>query len=416
MIWNNGPLRSEFPAAPGAGGGDPHPHADEELRFDEADFKPMALPREGQSEPAPASETPPAPAPAKQKKVFERRSTEGLKNFTRLVTRPETTYAASAAVTGVPSEASISVHGDSAPKYGRLKESGNIGYRPNRLHNVLNEIWVHSPLKWIDAGPIRQAVLLSLLLGALGGLGFLFWKLHSDSKTAEQAVADSRPGDAMPTQEEVLGRQQKIHESVGALLKAADWRSMLPNVYDPSGAAETNLRRYYEEWKLTTPAIDAWSVGIPEIVGGEWWFPVTMKETGGETMVIQVMEAPGGGRIDWQNFVAFGSMPWRQFMEEKPASATAMRVRVNESQRFSGKYQQTTFKAFSIRHRHGLEAITGYARTGTREEQALTRLTSVGTWHQVHLFLQFEPDANAPNTVLISGLRTDSWLDAQLLK
>ena len=67
MIWNNGPLRSEFPAAPGAGGGESHP--DEELRFDEADFNPIALPREAPAQPAPASETAPAPAPAKPKKV-----------------------------------------------------------------------------------------------------------------------------------------------------------------------------------------------------------------------------------------------------------------------------------------------------------------------------------------------------------
>lgn len=414
MIWNNGPLRSEFPAIPGAGGSDPP--RDEDLRFDETEINPMALPREAPVMPATGSDPAPAPAPAKQKKVFERRSPEGLKNFTRFVTRPETTYAASAAVSGVPAEASIPVHGDSAPKFGRLKETGNLGYRPNRLHNVLNEIWVHSPLKWIDAGPIRQAIGLSLLLAALSGLGFLFWKLHSDARMAEKAVEDSKSASAPATREEVLGRQQKIHESVGALLKAADWRSMLPNVYDPNGAAEMNLRRYYEEWKLTTPSIDSWSVGIPDIVGGEWWFPVTMKETGGETMVIQVMESQGGGRIDWQNFVAFGSMPWRQFLAEKPAAATAMRVRVNESARFTGKYQQPAYKAFSIRHRNGLEAITGYARTGTREEQALTLLTGIGAWRQVHLFLQFEPDAAAPGVVLISGLRTDSWLDAQLLK
>lgn len=82
-----------------------------------------------------------------RKKPLEKR-TGAVPNFKRLMTRPQTTYSAHAALDQARAESPVDMGkiDSGSMQFGKIHPHAAPDYRPNRLFRVLDGIYTHSPL------------------------------------------------------------------------------------------------------------------------------------------------------------------------------------------------------------------------------------------------------------------------------
>lgn len=365
-----------------------------------------ALPREMPSDQA-TSPSPDSPVkgPHGNRVPFDRKSGEGIKPFTRFITRPETTVAANTATDISPSERVISPQ-QPGPTFGKLKSNEELNYRPNRLQNVINDTWTYSPLTWLDKlGRVRFITGLVIICGIIAGV---LWKFGTEVKRqqdrAEPLVVEAAPEDHAP-------RQAAIRRAFESYLAARDIAEKLPKVLDPQ-RIESRMKDFYGHRAEKDPAVPSFEVSLPVRAAGEWWFKLEFPGPEGRKSTVLMKETPTGGQLDWENFVAYGSMPWARFTAEKPAAPQSLRIQLKQASHFAGKYTDADYLSFEIAHRSGPPTLHGYALRNSRAGQELAKMPASDDWHAMNLYLKWEPDAAAPGSVLVSDVIRNNWLDA----
>ena len=338
---------------------------------------------------------------------LERKSGDGTKPFTRFVTRPETTVSASHASGRAPSERVIPSLSTDIPAFGKIRDQQEPEYRSSRLQNVMDATYTHSRLGWIDNLGYVKTIAVAAVLTI--GTSIIMWPYlkevlrKRDSWIAPVAAVTFLPSDDV--------RQSAIRRAFDAYLSAPYLAGKLPWVLD-SKRVESRMKDFYELRLEKDPAMISYEVSAPIRAGAEWWFTLDCKARDGNISTVLMKETPSGGELDWENFVAYGSMPWEKFHTSRPTSPQSMRIRLRKSETFSGKYTREDYLAYEISHRSGPPTLLGYAAKSSRSGQLLADDPGLNEWKPVNLYLNWESDAGAPNVVLIGDLIRNNWLDA----
>lgn len=343
---------------------------------------------------------------------LERKTTEGLKPFTRFVTRPETSVAANLAADQPPERASTPPpSGTAGTSFGKIKSAGeDPTYRPNRLQAVMDEAWTHSRLRWIDQlGKVGTGVLITVVGLGIGALLYSFSREVQRHNAA--AVADVAPTEILPSDDV---RQAGIRRAFDAFLAAPDTAAKLPYVLEPQ-RVEARMKEYYHIRGAKDPAVRGYAVSAPMRAAGEWWFLLEWTSADGSASTVLMKETAQGGQLDWENFVAFGSMPWAEFVSKKPTDSQSMRVRLRSSQVYSTAWPEEIWAAYEFAHRDGPPVLTAFAKRASRHGQWLAALPQGPAWQATNLYLRWGqpsgPEAGAA-VVEITDLIRNNWLDS----
>ncbi|HEX2750680.1 MAG TPA: hypothetical protein VHM91_21930 [Verrucomicrobiales bacterium] len=353
------------------------------------------------------AETENAPPPEERvprKNNLEHRASGQPLQFKRLL-RPETIIASNVAAERARAEspASLDSVDHTAMQFGKIHAYGTPGYRPNRLFRVLDSIYKHSPLRWMDfieRGGVRF-VAVTLILLTVGG--FVVWRIY-DSLAKEE---ESGPKVPTLTSAERIERGKK---AVQEFMAAQTIEARLPLVIDPDRAGP-RMKEFYAA-KGEDPKITNWEVGAPMNGKQGVWLPLLFQDSAGRKAMVVIEETGKGCRIDWENFVAYGEMPWQEFCRSAPSTAKTMRVRLRQVDVYGGAYTQDKYQSYEIEHRSGLPRLVGYVdRAGRSVQRILEVVKGDGTWQSAQLYLQFDTRAGGENQVLILDIVRNRWQD-----
>ena len=341
-----------------------------------------------------------------RKKPLEKRSGQAP-NFKRLFTRPETAFTANAALDQARAESPASMekieHG--SMQFGKIHPHSSPDYRPNRLLRVLDGIYTHSPLKWLDFVDRTGARFLAgLLLFIIVG-GVVAWRYFGSFAGRDSTSAGGAKSAALSTSERV----ERGRAAVKEFLAAQTIEARLPYVLDPGRTVE-RMRQFYDTMQGRNPATVEWEVGEP--VPGEHgaWLPFTFKDTAGRKVTVVMGEDDSGCRIDWENFVAFGEAPWQEYCRTRPSTPKSLRVRLRRVEKYEGTYAKENWQSYEIEHRSGPPALLGYASRTGRTGQALDELVSGEGWQAALVYLRFDAGASGGLVVIDDVIRT-RWQD-----
>ena len=342
----------------------------------------------------------------RRKNPLEKRTGPPLNEFKRVV-RPQTALAASAAVDHAKAESPLSLDENDGPEFGKVHASiATPDFRPNKLHGVLDSAYKHSPLRWLDF--FEKFSLRGLVLGVLtvGLVSFTVWK-YFGSLGNDIAVAP-------PDQPVVKGlsaseRMERGKKAVEEFIRAQTNEARLPLVMDPD-RARPRMEEFYGAMGGQNPNVVSWEVGAPVGSKNGDWLPFTFTDTTGRKVTVALGETAVGCIIDWENFVAFGEMTWKEFCRTKPAKPQAMRVRLRKTERYGGSFTKEAWQSYEVEHRSGAPALVGFVSRTGRFAQALDELVSGERWQCALVYLRF--DAAAPDgVVLIDDVVRSRWQD-----
>ncbi|HWB03537.1 MAG TPA: hypothetical protein VG796_10975 [Verrucomicrobiales bacterium] len=374
---------------------------------------PKEKPREPQPEPPrPAAREVTAPVPTKEpderavpkKANLEHREPAQPYQFKRHI-RPETAMAAHAAVERARAESPAPLESvdHTAMQFGKIHPSATPDYRPNRLFRVLDSIYTHSPMRWLDfieRGGVRFVAVSAILL-IVGG--FIAWRFY-DSLVEKEDTTGSKAVALTPEE-----RVERGKKTVQEFLAAQTIEARLPLVIDPDRAA---LRmKQFEENKGQEPNVTAWRVEPPVTDKQGIWLPFIFQDSAGREVRVVIEETDKSCRIDWENFVAFGDMLWPEYCRSKPTTSKSMRVRLRQVERYEELYPKEKYQSYEIEHRSGAPKLTGYAERAGRTGQALAEVVKAEQWQNAQLYLQFENSDEGNFNVIIRDIVRSRWQD-----
>ena len=338
----------------------------------------------------------------------------GDAKFNRFITRPETAMAAHVAVGNSKSESPVPTElvGQDAMSFGKLHRtvSAAPAYRPNKLFNVLDSIYTHSPLKWLDTiertGP-RLIVGAVMALIVISGVVWIYVQsLSTNATTAsgEKAAPKLSAGERVERAKLAL---QKLMQDMG---NAQSINDRLPLVSSPDQASE-KMEQYYGQQQGKDPKIVSWSIGSPVPGPQGDYLPLTVEDSTGTTVTLVMEETDSGVRIDWENLVGFGEQNWQDYCARRPIPPTSMRVQIRKSDRYDGIYNDQKWQAYEMEHRSGPPRLLSYVSRSERVSQDIAEACADGQWHAFNLYLRFETGAGGDQLVVIDGIIPTRWQD-----
>lgn len=331
---------------------------------------------------------------------LERKSGDQLKRFTRVVSRPEAVPAAplDRAVEGVTSVSREALQ--------KRHPAEQAVYSVNRLQTVIDDVWTHSELTWLDhLGKVRSLLLGLGFVGALSVLVVYFSREVRRQKGADgptAAVAEVLPSDEV--------RQAAVRRAFDTFLRAAGPEGKLPWVLEPQ-RVESRLKDFYEIRREKDPVVASYEVSSPVRAAGEWWYTLACLGADGSRFTAVAKETRAGAQVDWENFVAYGSLSWEEFLATRPTAPQSLRVQIRPSDRYVGKYGAGEWSAYEVSHRSGKGTVLGYVPRASRTGQLLAGLSAGTAWQAANLYLRWEAQAGAPGCVVISELIRNQWID-----
>ena len=353
----------------------------------------------------PPAETREVESRKRKKNPLEKRTGPPLNEFKRVV-RPQTSLAASAAVDHARAESPLSLETDT-PEFGKVHDTiATPDFRPNKLHGVLDSAYKHSRLRWLDY--FENVSLRGIVLGVLtvGIVVFTGWKYFGSLGTDVAVAPSDQPVVKGISAEERVARGKKAVEE---FIKAQTNEARLPYVMDPD-RARPRMEQFYGAMGGQNPNVVSWEVGAPVGSKNGDWLPFTFTDTTGRKVTVAMGENATGCLIDWENFVAFGEMQWKEFCRTKPSQPQSMRVRVRKTERYGGSFTKEGWQSYEVEHRSGAPALVGFVNRKERFAQELDELVTGERWQCALVYLRFDPAA-PEGVVLIDGIVRARWQD-----
>lgn len=338
---------------------------------------------------------------------LEKRNTAPLNEFKRVV-RPQTALAASAAVDHAKAESPVPLEAveRDAMEFGKVHNAtATPDFRPNKLHSVLDSAYKHSRLRWMDwVDRVGPWVIIGTVL--LLGVG-VFFALRIINTPGEGAATTQ-----IETGVKTLSAADRIARgktAVEQFIQAQTNEARLPLVMDPE-RANARMAQFYGEGGRN-PSIVSWDVGKPVGSKNGDWLPFVFTDGAGRSVTVALGETATGCIVDWENFVAYGDMPWQEFCRTKPTAAKALRVRLRRAERYQETFPKEAWQAWEVEHRSGGPVLTAYASRAGRSAQALEELVKGENWQCALVYLRFDPAAPQEGVVVIEDIVRTRWQD-----
>ncbi len=159
-----------------------------------------------------------------------------------------------------------------------------------------------------------------------------------------------------------------------------------------------------------SPNDELLSVNSGEIVfDGKFVSSVLRTKNMGDRSIVFEMK----GRellIDWESWTEWSSMPWEQFLKEKPTAPQEFRVYLEDATYFNFDFSDDTkWRCLSLKSGNGEHVIYGYVPVGSLLESQVADNQISGNKGSITLELKFLENAQSSNQVLIEKFIKKGW-------
>lgn len=267
-----------------------------------------------------------------------------------------------------------------------------------------------------DAG--RQQRRLVMALGVLTVvllvivMGILFTRSGSLAPPAPQASTATGPQReaAILEMQSAAEFRGKVWEVVTRFCSAETVDDLLPVVRDPARVGPL-MREYYSNGRPWTP-IPVGKVPDPsEFETDKNWtaFKLPLPEFRSRSMAVE--ETAHGFKVDWESFVAYSDISWKELREKRPKTPTLLRTIVRITEYYNLDYPSSdTHRCFQLTDEGRENVIYGYVKHGSAVEKQMQDLMMNSVDVHAVLRVAYPAKSTANNQVDIVEVIAKGWI------
>ncbi len=192
-------------------------------------------------------------------------------------------------------------------------------------------------------------------------------------------------------------------------LNAGNVDEMLGTVRKPE-VAGSRMRKFYPEGKIEASGLSQFNSGAGLVTRGKLHsFPVLTRDH--EERSLAFIETPQGLKIDWESWVGWSEIPWREFLANKPAGSHVFRVILTSVDYYNfGFSDDQKWQSYRLESPDREHTVYGYVEKNSALDAKL-RPTADGQSILMTLALKFPPDAPSDSQVEIERLVCEGWVE-----
>lgn len=261
-------------------------------------------------------------------------------------------------------------------------------------------------LTWILAGVGGLLVLI-----VAGVLAALYGGGESPAPTVPAVAAGSPVAgaqkEAAPTRSEP-SLEGHAETMARAFLEARQVAQLLPLVRHPELAAK-RMARLHPDGTVAAPGLADFNLDSDVIRHGDI-ATVRVRTLDFQEKVMAFALTPDGWKVDWESWVAWSDLPWKEFRAKKPSSPGTYRVRVKDVEYYNRSFSdESKWKSFLLETPEGIDTFYGYLPRDSTFAAKLRPNPDQPAAPFV-LSLRFPENAEADNQVLIESILAEGWV------
>ena len=212
--------------------------------------------------------------------------------------------------------------------------------------------------------------------------------------------------DPQRTEAELISEAEALARK---FLNASTVDEMLGTLRNPD-LAESRMRAFYPEGKIEAPGMSQFNSGAALVTRGKLHsFSVLTRDH--EEKSLAFIETPQGLRIDWESWVGWSDIPWKEFLSTKPAGSHVFRVILASVDYYNfGFADDTKWQSYRLESPDGEHSVYGYAEKNSPLSAKL-RPSAGDQAVLMTLALKFPPDARSGSQVEIERLVCEGWVE-----
>jgi hypothetical protein len=258
------------------------------------------------------------------------------------------------------------------------------------------------------AAPRRRSwplPLTGLLAVASVILWFAIWKMRS---VADSPVSVTRTGSEV--YEQAKAEATTVEQVIRGFVEAATPAERFQWVSDGERIKEA-FHRFYETRPVVPIKVKAFLAIMPtELNGRKLYLSKFEDEAGDPDYVILTLEDKGY-RVEWESTMAYGELDWESFCAELPQRNVEMRVYLEWSNHYDGKYDTPVkYQSFYLTHPSSDKGIYAYVPRDSLVWERIKTSTIPGGKSPVNLLLTFESDAEPRDSALVVDFLHKHWI------
>lgn len=194
---------------------------------------------------------------------------------------------------------------------------------------------------------------------------------------------------------------------VRKFLQAGSVEELLPLVREPA-RAEPRMRKLHPDGKVTAP-------GMAEFKPDELLerqgkvATIQIRDRTFQPRLISLVETPGGLKVDWEAWVGWSEISWKDFSEKRVKTPTLFRVVLEPVDYYNfGFSDETHWVSYRLSTLDGELVLYGYTERGSELDGRIRPAPEVGRVNAT-LMLKFPEQAETSSQVLIDGWLGNCW-------
>jgi len=194
-----------------------------------------------------------------------------------------------------------------------------------------------------------------------------------------------------------------------AFLEADTVEKMLPLVREP-GRLDERIRSYYPGGKVSAPGMSAFNTSGTIAYRGKL-ASVSVRTGDFAERQIAFVRSVGGMKIDWESFVGWSEMPWKQFIEGKVTRPVLFRASLKLLDYYNFSFaDENRWQCYELRSPNGEHVLYGYVQKESLLDSRLRPMEATSS-RMVTLKLRFPTEDSSKNQVIIDSMIADGWLE-----
>lgn len=212
--------------------------------------------------------------------------------------------------------------------------------------------------------------------------------------------------DANRSEADLVGEAESLARR---FLNATTVDEILTTVRNPQ-VTETRMREFYPGGKIKASGMSKFNSGSGLVTRGKLYsFPVVTRDQ--EERSLAFIETPEGLRIDWESWVGWSDIPWKEFLSTKPTASHVFRVTLDSVDYYNFEYSDDTkWQCYRLESPDKEHAVYGYVERGSALDVKLRPNAGESTVPMT-LALKYPPDPKSDSQVEIERLVSEGWVE-----
>ncbi|MCB1098756.1 MAG: hypothetical protein KDN22_24500 [Verrucomicrobiae bacterium] len=266
--------------------------------------------------------------------------------------------------------------------------------------------WDYMP----SIGNIRLERRLLILIAIVGIPGIIAISYFLLQEHESDVLLETKPEEKPTNLRSWPEAKDAVEKTIRSFVEAPSWQEKLDFICSPE-RVKNYVQDYYENQKPPPIEIRSFRKVLPLMLGETPFYLVEFEDEDYLTHSVDVYEIDREYKLNWESMVAYGSIPWSTFCEDRPTSLQDLRVYVMPIDFYEFEFSdRKRYDCYRITHRSGAPALYGYVERGTLSGLALRLACSHSRTQPVYVSLQFPEVSTRDDCVIIASLIHNKWV------